>query len=104
MAINAVSGKREARGAGHIAKVRRDFIRDAANIYLMAGFDTISANDSSVFMGWCYLLNDVCGLGVADNGSFRRAILDEIGKSQTERNAWKANRIKWIERTHHPRE
>ncbi len=98
MALKAVDGKRQARGGGHESTVRQMFVRDAAAVYLMAGFNTLSANDDSVFMKWLVMLDTVLRLGLATNGSFRRIVLDTIGKTQAERNAWKANRIRVITR------
>lgn len=98
MARKSTGKRRTARGGGHIAEVRREFVRGAATLYLMAGGEKIGANDESLFMGWVTLIQATCAIPLNDYGSFRRAIREEIGATEAERAEWTKKKLSLITR------
>jgi hypothetical protein len=97
--LSMVSTCKRDRGPGHMAHVRRAFVRDAGVMYLMAGFDRIGASDESVFMAWLNMIDALMSLNLTtDHGSLKRSIRESIGATKPERDAWKVKKMQTIER------
>jgi len=84
------------RGKGHASTVKRAFVREAALIFLMMGGKRLSPDNSSIFALFLCIADTELGLNVRQSKaeSFKRVILQTIGKTETERRATKAKLIK----------
>lgn len=86
------------RGRGRAAIIRRFFVREAAALYVMAGFKRLGASERSLFMQWLNTLWDAFDmpahlqvLGDKEFGqhtNFKRIVREVVGTTRAKRNRY----------------